>query len=141
MQKNSLILTIVVVVILIALSAMALTSLFKPASANVFSVTTDKDLYHSNDVMMMVILVNSTGFTTDTSLKIEGITDSYGQTRLSHLMPANLTPGSNVFKYDYHLPSCSKCSGLNPGTYPVNVTLEKNGTIISNKEIEVNLEQ
>jgi hypothetical protein len=141
MQKNTVLLTIVVVVILIAASAMVLTSLFKPASANVFSVTTDRDLYHSNDVMMMKILVNSSGFITDTSLKIEGITDSYGQTRLSHIMRANLTPGPNTFFYDYHLPSCSKCSGLNPGSYPLNITLEKNGTIISNLSITVNLEQ
>jgi len=141
MQKNYLILTIVVVVILIAASAMVLTSLFKPASASLYSVTTDKDLYHSNDVMMMKILVNSTGFTTDTSLKIEGITDSYGQTRLSHFMRANLTPGPNIFLYDYHLPSCSKCSGINPGSYPISITLEKNGTMISNMSIAVNLEQ
>jgi hypothetical protein len=141
MQKNYLIFAIVVVVILIAASAMVLTSMFKPASASVYSVTTDKDLYHSNDVMMMKILVNSTGFTTDTSLKIEGITDSYGQTRLLHIMRANLTPGPNIFLYDYHLPSCSKCSGLNPGSYPIYVTLDKNGTIISNMSIDVNLEQ
>jgi hypothetical protein len=141
MQKNSVLLTIVVVVILIAASAMVLSSVFKPASAKVYSVTTDKDLYHSNDVMMMKILVNSTGFTTDTSLKIEGITDTYGQVRLSHIMPANLTPGPNIFLYDYHLPSCSKCSGLDPGNYPVNITLEKNGTVISNMSIAVNLEQ
>jgi hypothetical protein len=141
MQKNSLILTIVVVVIIIAASAMVLTSIFKPATASIYSVTTDRDLYHSNDVMMMKILVNSTGFTTDTSLKIEGITDSYGQTRLSHIMRANLTPGPNIFMYDYHLPSCSKCSGLNPGSYPISVTLDKNGTIISNMSITVNLEQ
>jgi len=141
MQKNSVLITLVVVVILIAASAMVLSSVFKPASAKVYSVTTDKDLYHSNDVMMMKILVNSTGFTTDTSLKIEGITDTYGQVRLSHIMPANLTPGPNIFLYDYHLPSCSKCSGLDPGNYPINITLEKNGTVISNISIAVNLEQ
>ncbi len=141
MQKNTVLLTIVVVVILIAASAMVLSSVFKPASAKVYSVTTDKDLYHSNDVMMMKILVNSTGFTTDTSLKIEGITDTYGQVRLSHIMPANLTPGPNIFLYDYHLPSCSKCSGLDPGNYPINITLERNGTVISNISIAVNLEQ
>ena len=141
MQKNSVLITLVVVVILIAASAMVLSSVFKPASAKVYSVTTDKDLYHSNDVMMMKILVNSTGFTTDTSLKIEGITDTYGQVRLSHIMPANLTPGPNIFLYDYHLPSCSKCSGLDPGNYPINITLERNGTVISNISIAVNLEQ
>jgi hypothetical protein len=141
MQKNSLIFTAVLVVILIAVSAMACTSLFKPASAEVTSVTTDRDLYHSNDVMMMKILVNSTGFTTDTSLKIEGIKDTYGQTRLSHIMNANLTPGPNLFLYDYHLPTCSKCSGLDPGNYPIDVTLEKNGTVISNLSITVHLEQ
>jgi hypothetical protein len=141
MQKNSLIFTAVLVMILIAVSAMACTSIFKPASANVTSVTTDKDLYHSNEVMMVTILVDSAAQTNDTSLKIEGITDTYGQIRLSHIMPANLTPGSNIFHYDYHLPTCSKCSGLDPGTYPINVTLEKNGTIISNLSIKVNLEQ
>jgi hypothetical protein len=139
MQKNSLLFTAVLVVLLIAVSAMACSSL--PASAKVTSVTTDKDLYHSNDVMMMKILVNSTGITTDTSLKIEGITDTYGQTRLSHIMRANLTPGPNTFLYDYHLPTCSKCSGLDPGNYPINVTLDKNGTIISNLSITVHLEQ
>jgi hypothetical protein len=141
MQKNTLIFIAVLVVILLAVSAMACTSLFKPASAEVTSVTTDRDLYHSNDVMMMKILVNSTGFTTDTTLKIEGITDTYGQTRLSHIMRANLTPGPNVFLYDYHLPTCSKCSGLDPGNYPLNITLDKNGTIISNMTITVHLEQ
>ena len=141
MQKNTLVLAIIVVVILITASLMGLTSLFRPASATVFSVTTDRDLYHSNDVMMMKILVNSTGFTTDTSLKIEGIKDTYGQTRLSHSMNANLTPGPNVFLYDYHLPSCSKCSGLDPGNYPINVTLVKNGTVISNLSVTVHLEQ
>lgn len=141
MKKSTVLLTIVIVIILIVASAMVFTSLLKPAQANVYSVTTDKDLYHSNDVMMMKIAVNSTGFTTDTSLKIEGITDSYGQTRLSHIMRANLTPGPNIFLYDYHLPTCSKCSGLDPGTYPLNITLEKNGTIISNMSITVNLEQ
>jgi hypothetical protein len=139
MQKNFLIFTAVLVVILIAVSAMACSSL--PASAKVTSVTTDKDLYHSNDVMMMKILVNSTGSINDTFLKIEGITDTYGQTRLTHVMPANLTPGPNSFLYDYHLPSCSKCSGLDPGNYPLNITLVKNGTIISNMTITVHLEQ
>ncbi|MEI7434348.1 MAG: hypothetical protein WCJ93_08865 [Methanomicrobiales archaeon] len=141
MQKNTHLFIAVLVVILLAVSAMACTSLFKPASAEVTSVTTDRDLYHSNDVMMMKILVNSTGITTDTSLKIEGITDTYGQTRLSHIMRANLTPGPNVFLYDYHLPTCSKCSGLDPGNYPLNITLDKNGTIISNMTITVRLEQ
>ncbi len=141
MKKSTVIFTLVIVVILIIASAVVLSSLFRPARANVFSVTTDKDLYHSNDVMMMKILVNSTGFTTDTSLKIEGITDTFGQTRLSHAMRANLTPGANIFLYDYHLPTCSKCSGLDPGTYPLNITLEKNGTVVSNMTITVNLEQ
>lgn len=141
MQKNSLILTAVLVVVLIAVSAMACTSTFKPASAEVTSVTTDKPLYHSNEVMMLKVLVNSTGYTNDTYLKIEGIMDSYGQTRLSHVIQANLTPGTNMFPYDFHLPSCSKCSGLDPGVYPVNVTLAKNGTIISNLSVMVSLEQ
>jgi len=141
MQKNSLLFTAVLLVILITVSTTACTSFFTPASVKVTSVTTDKDLYHSNEVMVMKILVNSTGSSNDTFLKIEGITDTYGQTRLFHVMPANLTPGPNNFLYDYHLPACSKCSGLDPGTYPVNVTLEKNGTIISNLSILVNLEQ
>jgi len=141
MQKNSLIFTAVLVVVLIAVSATACTSLFKPTNAEVTSVTTDKDLYHSNEVMMMKILVNSSGYTNDTSLNLEGITDKFGQTRLSHVMPANLTPGPNVFLYDFHLPTCSKFSGLDPGTYPIDVTLEKNGTVISNMSITVNLEQ
>ena len=141
MQKKYLIISIIVAVIVLSVIAFILVTQSRPADIRISSVTTDKNLYHSNEVMMMTIMIISPDFRGDTLVKIEGIQDRHGQTRLSHLIPANLTPGSNVFLYNYNLPACSRCAGLDPGSYPVNVTLEKAGTILSTMSISVNLEQ
>ena len=61
--------------------------------------------------------------------------------RLSHDIPANLSAGPATFIYDYQLPSCSSCAGLDPGTYQVNITLVQNGSIISNMTRTVQIEQ
>ena len=112
-----------------------------PALPAITAVTTDKDLYHSNEVMKIAISLNSSQKTNDTTVRIEGIQDRFGRMRLSHTMPANISPGSVVLTYDYQLPSCSSCSGLKGGVYEINVTLDRNGAIISNMTRSVQLSQ
>ena len=141
MQKDSAIMVIIIAIIILAVAILGMYSMSRPAAADVVSVTTDKPLYHSNEVMQIEITVSSTAPEKDATIKIDGFTDSYGQTRLSHIMNASLSPGSNIFTYSYNLPPCSKCAGLEPGQYPVNVTLRKNGTPVSEKTIMIDLEQ
>jgi len=135
------ILIIAAVVVICAVVAMILLSVMGPAHAEITAVTTDKDLYHSNEKMNITIMVNSAGNMDNTTARIEGIRDDDGKFRIKHDMPANLSEGSNVLVYEYKLPSCSKCSGLGEGTYQVNVTLIRNGVPVSNMTHSVELKQ
>ena len=111
------------------------------ARADILSVTTDKDVYHSNEVMKISIDVTSSGKLDNTLLKIEGIEDRYGNYRLSREIAANLSPGTNQFSEEFRLPSCSHCAGLDAGTYFVNVTIEKDGMIMDMASRQVQIEQ
>lgn len=139
MRRDLLIVAIVVVVA--AIIGVILLSLSGPVHAEIASVNTEKELYHSDEVMNITVAVNATGNLDNATLVIEGIQDKHGRTRLSHQMQVNLTSGANTFTYDYQLPECSSCAGLNPGAYQVNVTLMENGTVISNATTSVEIQQ
>jgi maltose-binding protein MalE len=139
MQRKIVIIALAVVIIVV-LAAVAL--LFAgPAHAEIASVTTDKDLYHSSEVMKMTIAVSSSGNMDNTTVRIDGIRDTYNRTRLSHEIHANLTSGQIIFTYDFELPSCSRCAGLPEGSYPFNVTLVHDNVVISNMTGSVQIAQ
>jgi hypothetical protein len=139
MRRDLLIVAIVVVAV--AVIGVILLSLSGPVNAEIASVNTEKDLYHSDEIMNITVEVNATGNLDNATLMIEGIQDKHGRTRLSHEMQVNLTSGENTFTYDYQLPECSSCAGLNPGSYNVNVTLIRNGSVISNATKSVEIQQ
>jgi hypothetical protein len=134
-------LIIAAAVVICAFIALVLTSILGPAHAEITSLTTDKDLYHSNEIMKITIMVNSVGSMENTTARFEGILDENGLMRISHDMPINLSVGPNILTYEYNLPSCSKCSGLAEGTYQVTATLIRNGDPISNMTYSFQLKQ
>lgn len=140
MQRDALV-AVIVVMVIAAIAVILFLLPSEPALAEITAVTTDKDLYHSNEVMKIAISVNSSRNMDNTIVRIEGIRDRRGVMRLSHEMPANHVPLPAVFTYDYQLPQCSACAGLNPGAYKVNVTLVQNGKIISNMTHSVQIKQ
>jgi len=141
LMRRDVLILIVVVVIIAAAALAAIPLLFGPAHAEITSVSTDRDLYHSNEVMHIVIGVNSAGNIGNTSLNINGIIDRNGNTRLTHEIAAPLSPGPTVLTYDYQLPPCSHCAGLDPGMYEFNVTLVHDGVEISRMAHSVDIEQ
>lgn len=140
MRRDGLILIVVVVVIAVA-ALVAVMFLSGPAHAEITSVSTDKDLYHSNEVMHIVIGVSAAGNLENITLDIDGIIDRNGNVRLSHEIPAQLSPGPVVLTYDYQLPPCSHCAGLDPGSYQFNVTLVHDGVEVSRMAHSVEIEQ
>jgi hypothetical protein len=140
MQRDFLVLIIAVGVIVVATVA-AIPLLFGPAHAEITSVSTDKDLYHSNEVMHITIGVNAAGNMGNTTLDIIGITDRNGNIRLTDELEAPLSPGPAILTYDYQLPPCSHCAGLDPGMYEFNVTLVQDGVELSRMAHSVDIEQ
>jgi hypothetical protein len=134
----------IVIVLVVAAIVMILSLSLHPAVSPlpaITAVTTDKDLYHSNEVMKIAVFLNSSQKTDDTTVRIMGIRDQFGRMRLSHTIPANISPGSVVLTYDYPLPHCSSCSGLKSGVYEINVTLVRNGAIIAHMTRSVQISQ
>jgi hypothetical protein len=140
MRKDLLIIAVLVLVVA-AVIVIAYPLFFVPASAEILSVSTDKPLYHSNEIMHISVDVGSSGKMDNATLLISGIEDSYGDVRLMHTLSANLIPGTNTLSYDYQLPPCSHCAGLDPGDYQFNVTLERDGVILGHTNHTIRIEQ
>lgn len=140
-MRNEVLATVIVVVIvaIIAITLFAFPS--QPAGAQITSFTTDKDLYHSNEVMNIAVSVVTTGTVDNATVRIQGISDRHGRIRLMHDIPVNLTQGPATFVYDYQLPPCSSCAGLDPGDYEVNVTILRNNVTFSHLNRTVRIEQ
>jgi len=112
-----------------------------PVNAHIVNVSTDKDLYHSNEVMVINVTVSSPGTLTNTSLRFDGLRDNYGRERISHDIPGDLKPGETNITYSYNLPPCSICAGFSPGKYSFNVSLVQGTTVLSNMTHFIQIEQ
>jgi len=132
---------LIVTVILVIIAASAVPGCLGPGTARITSVTTDKDLYHSKEVMNITVLASSQGDMHNTTLRLRGIQSQHGDFQLDEEIPVNLSPGLNTLVYDHQLPSCSSCSGLGAGTYQIEVELIHNGMIASNMTHSFKLEQ
>ena len=99
-------------------------------------VTTDKDVYHSKELMRINISLISKENLDDVCIKVEGIKDRRGNNRLSKEIHTNLIKGLNIKTLDYELPSCSKCAGILPGEYYINASVAYNNrTVTANHSI------
>jgi hypothetical protein len=135
------ILAIVLIVAAIGLISLGLITLAKPVNATVVNVSTDRDLYHSNEVMAITVTVTSPGGINNATLKFDGLQDNYGRERLSHDLTADLPAGETNVTYDYNLPPCSICAGLSPGNYSFNVSLISGNSVLSNMTHSIRIEQ
>jgi len=140
-MRRDLLIIALVGIVAVAIVLVIYPLMFGPSRAEITAVTTDKDLYHSNDVMKITVLVRSQGDMTNTTLVLSGIRDRRGSPHLTREIPLNLSPGPNTLAYDHKLPACSSCSGLNPGTYTIEASLVRDGGIIANMTHTFSLEQ
>jgi hypothetical protein len=140
MQRNTLILIIALVIV--AACGLVVTSFFLgPGSASITSVTTDKDLYHSHEVMMITVSLSSQGSMGNATLRLLGLQDEDGHFQLNKDLPVTLSMGPNTLVYEHELPHCSSCSGLLAGTYTIDASLIHNGIVVSNMTRSFQLEQ
>jgi hypothetical protein len=91
--------------------------------------------------MYVTVEVSSSRALDNTIVLFSGIEDRYGDFKLNDTLSANLTPGINTLSYEHTMPSCSHCSGLDPGDYQFNVTLEREGVIFNTVNHTIRIEQ
>jgi hypothetical protein len=101
------------------------------------SLSTDKPLYHSNEVMKIDVGVVSMN-QMNVQLKVYGIYAS--RNRLDNVQDVNIIAGENKFSVDYTAPSCNTCSGIKAGNYSITAELVSGNKslakVVKNVEIQ-----
>ncbi|GEM_PF-431114 len=143
-DQKKMIIVVAIIVLFLVLGGIALvtTGAFTPGLAvSISSFQTDKDLYHSNEIMKIQVNLSSKSNLDDTDVAVHGIKDRYGDLHLNKNSTLNLISGSNTVIFEYELPTCSRCTGIDPGDYPLNLTITRNGVQLTSGEHIVRLEQ
>ena len=86
-------------------------------------ITSDKEVYHPDEVMNIQLSMESPRDIDGVNILIEGIKNSRDIYKVSRSYEKNITKGSNNITIEYITPSCSKCTGIDPGTYFINATV------------------
>jgi len=80
----------------------------------IVNVSTDKDLYHSAEVMTFKVLVYAVKDFEDVNVTANGIVNRLNATRI-----VNLTEGVSEVPFVYTLPRCNVCGGIRAGYYNI----------------------
>jgi hypothetical protein len=136
-MRNTLPAVLLVLIVLGVVSGACLAS----GRTGILQVTTDRDVYHSRDIMKITVVADIAPPADNMTLKIEGIRDTHGKLRLRHSVPVNTTGSSVILLDDFELPPCSSCAGLPAGDYPFNVTLIRDDSTLSATNHTVRIEQ
>lgn len=103
------------------------------------SFSTDKELYHSNEIMKIKVFVNSEDEIKDTLVKVYGIMSGYY--RLNIEERRNLNKGLNEINFEYRTPSCTGCAGIRQGNYEITAELIYNDKTIKKETKNIEIRQ
>ncbi|MEA2064839.1 MAG: hypothetical protein U9O66_00900 [Patescibacteria group bacterium] len=102
-------------------------------------IKSDKKIYRSGDNMRLVIDLKN--FTVEDILKIQivGIKTARGNFALNKIREVTIRENPYKVVFDIKLPSCSKCAGIAPGAYPIQVNILQKGEVVKNEVINIEL--
>lgn len=101
--------------------------------------SSDKELYHSGDILTLAINLNSSEPMPGAQLKVYGIKSGYY--RINDTKKIDVSEGENSFSFTYKTPNCYGCSGIKPGRYNLTTELIYYGKVISKQTIEFEMRQ
>lgn len=107
---------------------------------NTLNISTEKEVYHSNETLKVHIEFNSTK-EVGANIRVSGIKNLFGRAILSETREAVLKKGDNSFDFEFKTPSCEECSAVAPGAHFLNATISiGNQNYESYKEITLEKE-
>jgi hypothetical protein len=95
------------------------------------SMITDKDIYHSNEEMKIVLSLYSAENISGVVVNVSGIENKWGKDLVSFSKSMNVTSGENEMTFTSKLPSCSPCAGIGLGTYFINVSVSYDDEVVN----------
>lgn len=101
------------------------------------NLTTDKDLYHSNEIIKVTADIDSPVQLNNVSVRFYGIYSR--RYRLDQTKIVDLNKGDNIITLDYQAPKCYGCAGIKPGTYKINADIIYNEETLTNTSVDIEL--
>lgn len=100
------------------------------------SLLTDKDVYYSNELMNITVIIDSENIIENVDVRVYGI--NARRNRLDKTEKVGIKEGLNTVNFLYKTPSCYGCAGISPGIYKINAEVKyDNKTINKIKEVEI----
>ena len=100
---------------------------------------TDKDLYHSGEVMHISAYIDSPAAFKDVKVRFYGIYS--GRYRLDTTKIVDFVSGKNTVSIDYNAPRCYGCAGIKPGTYQINVDVIYGNQTLGTSSVDIEIRQ
>ncbi|NJD77539.1 MAG: hypothetical protein FIB08_10665 [Candidatus Methanoperedens sp.] len=96
----------------------------------ILSLSTEKDIYHSNETLKIQLYFNSPDDGKG-EIQISGIKNAFDRPSINEKREVAIEKGSNRFDFEFKTPSCEECSAIEPGIHDINATV-----IIAGKTFE-----
>jgi hypothetical protein len=93
----------------------------------IVNVTSDKNLYHSSEVMTLKVSVYAGKDLQDVNVTANGVVNRLNATRI-----VNLTRGVSEVPFVYTLPKCNVCGGISAGYYNITGGVVYGNTTLAN---------
>ena len=131
MKKGLFVLTVAVVLAALVVPGSGLQPT-APADTGikVLSFRTDKDLYASNEELTLFLSLYSPDDLNNVLIRVSGVKNTKGIYYISSSSPMNLTAGENNLMLTKQLPACSRCAGIEQGTYFINLSVAYDGEVV-----------
>lgn len=103
-------------------------------------IITDKPIYKSGEIMHMTIEIDSRDSSVGLNLAVYGLYVR-GKPLIYSVAQLNITEGKTMARYDFKMPTCNRCAGINPGNYTINAELYYANQMLASGKEKVGLKQ
>ena len=94
---------------------------------SILSLSADKDIYHSAELMNLSVLIHSSSDVEDVVVTAKGVSG-----RMNLQRTVNLSAGENDMSFTYTLPRCNVCGGIREGTYELGCEVSYGNKTVNN---------
>jgi rhodanese-related sulfurtransferase len=135
MKKELVVLTVVVLLLAFAGAGMQTASASVPSASahngiKIVSFSTDKDVYSANEEMTVFLSVYSPENISNVLISVLGVRSNKGVDYVNFVGETDLVAGENKMTFTKTLPSCSRCAGIDQGTYFINLSVAYDAEVV-----------
>jgi PGF-CTERM protein len=128
MKKELFVLTVVVLLLAFAGAGMQTACASVPSASayngiKIISFSTDKDVYQAKEDMTIFLSVYSPENISNVLIRVLGVKSNKGIDYVNFVGETDLIAGENKMTFTKTLPSCSRCAGIEQGTYVINISV------------------